>query len=67
MVENAFGTLSNLVPEKVEAITMACCALHNFLRANTDVYMPPGSVDKEDLLLSLEIGIKDHNQQDLYL
>ena len=60
VVGNAFGILLNrfrvfmspinLVPEKVEAITMACCALHNFLRANTDVYMPPGSVDKEDLV-----------------
>ena len=38
----------NLVPEKVETITMACCALHNFLRSRTDVYIPPGSVDKED-------------------
>ena len=27
---------------------MACCALHIFLRSRTDVYMPPGSVDKED-------------------
>ena len=42
IVENAFGILANrfrifmspipLVPEKVETITMACCALHNFLR-----------------------------------
>lgn len=57
MVENAFGILFNrfrvfmspinLVLEKVEAITMACCTLNNFLWANTDVYMPPGSVDKE--------------------
>ena len=37
-----------LNPEKVENITMACCALHNFLRSHTEVYMPPGSVDQED-------------------
>lgn len=58
VVENAFGILSNrfrvfmspinLIPDKVEAITMACCALHNFLRSQTEVYMPPGSVDRED-------------------
>ena len=58
MVENAFGILANrfrvfmspinLIPEKVETITMACTALHNFLRSRTDVYMPPGSVDREN-------------------
>lgn len=58
VVENTFGILANrfrvfmtpihLNPEKVETITMACCALHNFLRSNTEVYMPPGSVDEED-------------------
>ena len=59
IVENAFGILTNrfrvfmtpkgLVPEKVEVITMACCALHNFLRSRAhSVYMPPGSIDTED-------------------
>lgn len=58
VVENAFGILSNrfrlfmspihLIPEKVETITMACCVLHNFLRSKTEVYMPPGSIDRED-------------------
>ena len=40
-----------LLPDKVEIITMACCALHNFLRswnAASAIYMPPGSVDMED-------------------
>ena len=61
VVENAFGSLANrfrvfmtpfaLVPEKVEAITMACCTLHNFLRSCSEacsVYTPPGSLDTED-------------------
>ena len=43
-----------LVPEKVETITMACCALHNFhnfLRKKTSsrhIYTPPSSMDRED-------------------
>ena len=61
VVENAFGILSNrfrvfmtpinLSPEKVEVITFACCALHNFLRSRKEssaIYMPPGSVDTEN-------------------
>ena len=61
VVENAFGILANrfrvfmtrmgVVPEKVEAITMACCILHNFLlsRQNaSSVYAPPGYLDTED-------------------
>ncbi|XP_050510944.1 uncharacterized protein LOC126887446 [Diabrotica virgifera virgifera] len=42
VVENTFGILANrfrvllnvnlLVPEKVKIVTLACCALHNFLR-----------------------------------
>ena len=61
VVENAFGILANcfrifmapigLIPEKVEAITMACCALHNFLQSRSDacsIYTPPGSLDTED-------------------
>ena len=41
----------NLVPEKVETITLACCILHNFLRSKVvarSIYMPPGSVDTEN-------------------
>ena len=61
VVENAFGILANrfrvfmtpisLQPEKVEKSVMACCVLHNFLRAKVEssvIYMPPGSVDIED-------------------
>ena len=61
VVENAFGILSNrfrifmtpinLIPEKVEIITFACCSLHNFLRSRKEacpIYMPPGSVDTEN-------------------
>ena len=61
IAENAFGILSirfrifmtpiNRSPEKVETITLACCALHNLLRTKAtaqQVYMPPGSVDTED-------------------
>ena len=61
VVENAFCILVNsfrlfmtpinLVPEKVETITLACCILHNFLRSKVAarlIYMPPGSVDTEN-------------------
>ena len=61
IVENAFGILANrfrvfmthinLIPEKVEDIILASCALHNMLRMREearDVYTPPGSLDVED-------------------
>ena len=61
IVENAFGILANrfrifgapipLKPEKVEAIVMACCSLHNFLRtqvASRNLYTPRGSLDFEN-------------------
>ena len=61
IVENAFGIMSNrfrvfsgpirLVPDKVEVITMSCCALHNFLRSSADsrtIYTPHESLDTED-------------------
>lgn len=59
VVENAFGILANrfrvflttiaLVPEKVEWLVLAACALHNYLIATAgDEYMPHGSVDSED-------------------
>ena len=61
IVENAFGILSRrfavfskpiaLEPEKVQVIVLAACALHNFLRSKSSasaIYMPDGSVDRED-------------------
>ena len=61
VVENAFGILANrfrvfitpmeLVPEKIEVITMACCTLHSFLRSHvsaSSVYAPSGTLDTED-------------------
>ena len=64
VVENAFGILANrfrvflspilLSPEKVEAIILAACALHNFLRARKPKqYFPPGSLDCEDIGLGV--------------
>ncbi|XP_046407497.1 protein ALP1-like [Ischnura elegans] len=58
VVENAFGILSNrfriflspinLSVEKVEKITLACLALHNFLRTKKDTsYVCSGLVDEE--------------------
>ncbi|KAG5860736.1 hypothetical protein JTB14_038441 [Gonioctena quinquepunctata] len=50
VVEHAFGILANhfrvllttmnLHPEKVQIITLACCALHNFLKKECPKYMP---------------------------
>ena len=43
-------TSINLAPEKVEAIVLACCLLHNYLRSNPSSnaeYTPPGSLDSE--------------------
>jgi hypothetical protein len=61
IVENVFGILANrfrifrapipLNPEKVIAIVMACCSLHNFLRTRVSsriVYTPRGSLDFEN-------------------
>ena len=58
IVENAFGILANrfrvflspmqLAPENVEKITLASCALHNFLRDKASSrYTPTGSLDIE--------------------
>lgn len=57
VVENVFGILANrfrillttinLSPEKVQNITLACCALHNFLRMENPIYvLPDEEVDK---------------------
>lgn len=50
VVENAFGILANrfriflttinLSVEKVQIITLACCALHNFLKEESPNYLP---------------------------
>ena len=58
IVENGFGILANriflspiqLSPEKAIKITLAGCALHNFLREKLpQLYTPSGSLDREDL------------------
>ena len=59
IVENAFGILANRFrifwstmqcrPEVVQKVKMASCVLHNFLRTQCSRYMPPGSVDKENV------------------
>ena len=33
----------------LKKIVMACCVLHNYLRRNSSVYLPPESMDCEDL------------------
>ena len=49
-----------LIPEKVELITMACCAPHNFLQSRfeaSSIYTPPGSIDTEDPIThELQLG-----------
>lgn len=57
VVENAFGILSarfrifrrpiHLNPDKTKRLTLACCALHNFLLSKTpSTYAPPMLVDR---------------------
>lgn len=58
IVENAFGILAsrfrvfgkpiNLHPEKARKITLACCALHNYLIMRSNVYFNPTLVDRYD-------------------
>lgn len=59
IVENAFGILVSrfrifekpipLLPETIDKVICAACALHNFLRSkSTATYMPRESVDYED-------------------
>lgn len=58
IVENAFGILASrfrvfgkpihLVPEKVRKITIACCALHNYLLMRSSIYFYPTLVDHYD-------------------
>ena len=71
VVENVFGILSNrfriflspinLIPEKAEAITFACCALHNFLiscNEAREIYIPYQKILKL-MSYNLENGIMD--------
>lgn len=65
IVENAFGILvsrfrvfdkkiyCNL--KTVNKLVLAACALHNFLRKSSSTYLPPGSIDEEDISSSLMI------------
>lgn len=61
MVENVFGLIANkfrilrkpilLEPEKVKAVVLAICALHNFLMKRKESrknYAPTGTFDKEE-------------------
>jgi hypothetical protein len=59
IAENVFGILTSrfrvferpiaLLPDTVDLVTKASCALHNWLRTtNITVYLPPGAVDTKD-------------------
>ncbi|XP_055377140.1 uncharacterized protein LOC129609233 [Condylostylus longicornis] len=58
VVENAFGILAsrfrvllttiNLNVENVDAVVLACCALHNFLKKENSEYAPARYIDHED-------------------
>lgn len=59
IVENAFGILVSrfrifertisLLPESIDKVICAACALHNFLRTkSSSAYMPRDTVDTED-------------------
>ncbi|XP_068121714.1 putative nuclease HARBI1 [Hyperolius riggenbachi] len=73
IVENAFGILANrfrvlhtainLRMDKIDVVVYACCMLHNFLRRRHGLqYMPPNSVDQEDLELGTVIPGEWRNQ-----
>ena len=60
VAENAFGILANrfrlfltnicLHPDRVVSVTLAAAALHNMLRRKCGKnYIPPGSIDQEDI------------------
>lgn len=59
IVENAFGILAsrfrvfrqpiNLNLENIDAVVLASCALHNFLRKKSKSYLTPTCVDSEDV------------------
>ncbi|KAJ8911775.1 hypothetical protein NQ315_008828 [Exocentrus adspersus] len=60
IVENAFGILVSrfrvfekpiaLLPQTVDLVILASCALHNWLTSTSSIqYLPPGSTDMEDI------------------
>lgn len=59
IVENSFGILVtrfrvlmnaiDMTPEKVDCVTLAACALHNWLRKTSDMYITQRCVDFEDI------------------
>lgn len=59
IIENTFGifasklrifyTAINLNVDTIEYVTLACCALHNFLRSKSYNYIPPEALDYENL------------------
>ncbi|CAF4948165.1 unnamed protein product [Pieris macdunnoughi] len=59
VVENAFGILSSrfrvlrrplvLDLENVDAVVLACCALHNFLRKRVPTYICHSNIDSENI------------------
>ena len=58
MVESSFGILAtrfrvllkpiHLNPDKAQLVVQATTVLHNYLIQNSQVYAPPGTVDRED-------------------
>lgn len=58
VVENAFGILAarfrifrrkiSVKVENVDAIVLACCALHNYLRTKSNTYMTDSCIDTEN-------------------
>lgn len=61
VVENAFGILSSrfrilrrpldLDLDNVDAVVLACCALHNFLRKRVPTYISHSNIDSENIRL----------------
>jgi hypothetical protein len=68
VVENTFGifasrfrifhTAINLKLDNIDAVILACCALHNFLsRKSPQTYTPPETMDPENIVeCSIELG-----------
>lgn len=75
--ENAFGIMTkkfrifykkfNISPEHLDIITLACTALHNFLR-NDSCFWQPGELDNEELLAGLNdlLNIGGNFQRDAF-
>ncbi|VVC30111.1 Harbinger transposase-derived nuclease domain [Cinara cedri] len=70
--ENAFGILVSkfriferpipLIAHKVDKIVFACCAIHNWLRKTSQVYLLPGLIDHEDYNYEITNGSWRQNQ-----